>query len=86
MVIRKPVSELLEGDLVNLEDDPYADPRGDESTYEFELAEVVSVEYETDTCVLVGFEGTGACGFPPEHEVAVHGHVNLEIGGVTRWD
>lgn len=86
MAILTPVSELREGDLVNLQNDPYADPRGDEPTYEFELAEVVSVEYETDTCVLVGFEATGACGFPPSHEVEVFGHVNLETGGITRWD
>lgn len=66
----KPVWCLREGDMVDLEDDPYADPKKDDLALEFEYAVVLSVNVETEECILVEFTGT-AVGFPPGHYVRV---------------
>jgi hypothetical protein len=71
--------DLRPGDLLDLEGDPYADPRGDSLSadgehfygFEYELAEVVEpVEFETPTCVVVHTDMV-SCGFPPDHEINV---------------
>jgi hypothetical protein len=74
------VSELRVGDLVDLEGDPYADPRRDPmNCFEFELAEVASVERETADCVAVGFEGFDVVGFPPHHIVTARRYIGEPI-------
>ncbi len=67
------VTELVPGDRIDLEGDPYADPKGGtfhglhESMYGF----VESVEQETKGCVRVDFQDSPSVGFPAEHELKV---------------
>lgn len=61
---QKKVSDLVAGDLVDLEGDPYAD---EDPTWEFEYGEVEDTERETDDCVRVDFANGGSIGFPPDH-------------------
>ena len=69
----KRISELVPGDLVDLEGDKYADTdpyahwRG---VIEFEYQQVLEIENETPTCICVYFDGI-TVGFPPEHTVNV---------------
>lgn len=62
------VTELREGDLVDLEGDAYADD-GEHPTLEFEYALVVGPnERETDECYRVDFDHDSV-GFPIDHRV-----------------
>jgi hypothetical protein len=63
------VEELQDGDLIDLQGDPYADvgDHADAGTFEYEVAEVVGVEFETSTCVRVDLANLGGFGFPPGH-------------------
>lgn len=67
--MRKRISELQPGDLVNLEGDHYAD-NGEHPEFEFEYAEVGEIELETPTCTVIHFDKI-SCGFPPNHVVEV---------------
>lgn len=67
----KRIDELIPGDLVDLQNDKYADRRGDNIEYEFELACVAEIDRETPDCICVYFENS-ACGFPPGHVVTVY--------------
>ena len=64
------VKDLKEGDWVDLENDPYADPLGEVVLLECEFQVVSTIEQETPDCVCVYFADF-VCGFPPEHEVKV---------------
>lgn len=71
-----PVSALREGDLVDLEGDPYAGSVHDDPDHElclialeFEYCVVASIERETPVCVRVDFDNWDSVGFPPLHRV-----------------
>ena len=78
-LVSVPVSELREGDLIDLEDDAFADPDGDNPVFKMELIEVVGGELENKGCYRLDYDG-GACGFPPEYRVrkAVFREVELD--------
>jgi hypothetical protein len=59
--------DLREGDYVDLEGDPFADPRRDSAYFRYEYAMVNGVDIETPTCVCVWIDGVDAFGFPPDH-------------------
>lgn len=69
--ILRRVDELKPGDLVDLEDDEFADPNGTNETFPFKYVEVEKVERETIICVAVAFLGFNVVGFPPDHVVKV---------------
>lgn len=66
----KKVSELVPGDLVDLENDPHADPNGEHPEFEFEFATVGEIVKETAECTVVYFDNF-TCGFPPDHVVKI---------------
>ena len=65
------IDQLQEGDLVDLEKDPFADPKGDHPQFEDELYKVVDITVETPNCIAIAFEGFDIVGFPPDHLVKV---------------
>ena len=67
---RVRVDALVEGDLIDLEGDFYADRRADNPMFPYELARVDETEQETDGCIRVDTQ-LGSYGFPPDHEVPV---------------
>lgn len=67
---KKKVADLREGDLVDLEGDPFADPKRNKPEYQFEYATVVEYELESPDCMCIYFESTSV-GFPPDHMVEV---------------
>lgn len=73
----KPVIELEPGDRVDLEDDPFADPRADpdpepHSIWSMEYGEVSGIDRETPDRVRVDFENGPSVGFPVDHVVRVY--------------
>jgi hypothetical protein len=75
----KRADQVQEGDRLDLEGDQFADPSGDgigESGhfygFEFELAEVESVEVETPDCIVI-HTSLGSFGFPPDHNIKQEG-------------
>lgn len=66
----KAVEMLVEGDLVDLAGDIYADP-DNSPELDSEYQTVGSVEQETPECVAVSFEGFDLVGFPTGHMVKV---------------
>lgn len=67
--MKKKISELEPGDLVDLQGDRYAD-NGNHPEFEFEYCEVGELVVENTNCVLVHFDKI-SCGFPPDHFVEV---------------
>lgn len=65
MTIKCKVQDLIQGDIVDLENDPYGH---EESVSEFEMYAVENVEMETRETVLVNFENHSV-GFPTDHKV-----------------
>lgn len=65
-----PVEKLVQGVMVDLAGDEYADPTDDDPSFEDQYAVVVSVEQEAPECTAVEFEGTWV-GFPHGHQVRV---------------
>lgn len=70
------VEELRRGDLIDLQNDPYADPVGDETAYEFTYGRVEEVTTETaedgTEVVVVTFDHDGwdnVIAFPKGHEL-----------------
>lgn len=67
---------VREGDLLDLQNDPYADPDGwvtggrkSSSIFQFEFARVIEPPVrETAACVLIHTD-QGSFGFPPDHEL-----------------
>lgn len=75
-VQKTKVEELRRGDLIDLQNDPYADPVGDEVSYEFSYGMVEDVTTKTaedgTEVVLVTFIHDGwdnVIGFPKGHEL-----------------
>lgn len=66
------VSELREGDHVDLERDPFADPTGDNPSLGCLYAVVASIERETTDCIVVHFDEHDSVGFPVDHHVVYH--------------
>jgi hypothetical protein len=66
----KQAQHLEPGDLVDLEDDPFADPNRLRPLYQFQYATVYGAERETPDCVRVDFDA-GSVGFPPTHRCIV---------------
>jgi hypothetical protein len=62
------VNRLEEGDLVDLENDPFADPNGTNELFAMELSEVCDIDNETPLCTVIYFDNF-TCSFPPEHKV-----------------
>lgn len=70
-----PVAELVAGDMVDLQNDPWADPEGTEVIYEYEYAVVAEVTVTSGGAVEIEFESGEAVSFPATH--------TLEFGGVA---
>lgn len=70
-----PVASLVEGDLVDLEGDPFVSISDDPDhascliNLEFEYCVVAGTEQETPSCIRVDFDNWDSCGFPPDHLV-----------------
>lgn len=75
-----PVSEVSEGDWLDLEGDKYADPKGDRIEFETEYVTVAAVRRETAHSTALMIEGVDLFGFPPDHKVKRVTYVTL-IGG-----
>ncbi|HTE40289.1 MAG TPA: hypothetical protein VK629_05650 [Steroidobacteraceae bacterium] len=71
-----PAKDIKPGDMLDLEGDQFADPKKDKPFFECELGTVESVERETPDCVAIMIEGVDMFGFPPEHLLCVHGHID----------
>jgi hypothetical protein len=69
MAHSKSVKDLKPGDLIDLQNDRYADPDGIIVIYECQYCEVAELDQETDTCIVVYFANSHAVGFPPNHKV-----------------
>jgi len=70
----EPHRMLRVGDLVDLAEDPFADPDGDDPALQIEYAVVCEISRETEDCIAIGFEGLDIIGFPPGHILLVGGH------------
>lgn len=68
----KAISELLVGDLVDLEGDKFADKDGEHPEFESEYSTVYEIVRESDKCIVVYFDNF-TCGFPPDHRVKFGG-------------
>lgn len=69
---KKRIDELMCGDLVDLEGDPFFlkdNPDGN-NIAEYEYALVCEIEVETADCVRIDFDWTSV-GFPPDHVVTM---------------
>jgi hypothetical protein len=60
-----PARDVREGDMIDLEGDPFADD-GQHPEHEFEFAIVEGSELETPECIRIDFDSTSV-GFPPDH-------------------
>lgn len=65
--MRLPAFQIIVGDRIDLEGDPFADPTSSNPSLACELAEVCEVTYETADCVAIGFDGFDIVGFPRYH-------------------
>ena len=63
VMVKLPASRIRVGDMIDLERDPHADPRGDNVMLQSELAVVATVEDE-GAAIAIGFEGFDVVGFP----------------------
>jgi hypothetical protein len=77
-VVQRRVDHVRVGDLIDLQNDPYADSQGAETSETaipespFEFAVVESVERETPQCTVL-HTSQGSFGFPPDHWLDVDG-------------
>ncbi len=74
-ILRLPIKELQIGDLVDLENDPFADPDHSNPMYPFEYQTICAIEVENPDCICVYFDGS-TCGFPTDHMVSVQRDVD----------
>lgn len=82
----KAIKELRAGDLIDLEVSEYITQElYDGEGLEFEYTQVIELQPETDTCILVYFDGF-AIGFPPEYMLKVEGHRCVYCGQATISD
>jgi hypothetical protein len=61
---------VMTGDLLDLEGDKFADPKGDNPFYQSEFVEVYSAEAETLDCVRIDFCNL-SIGFPSDHLIGI---------------
>ena len=62
------VSELMEGDRVDLESCPYLNKY---PSAEFEYAEVVEIKKERNDCIAVTYEGIDQVGYAPDQTLKI---------------
>jgi hypothetical protein len=62
------VQDIGIGMLVDLENDPYADPEHRAHIAPYELSRVEDWEIETEDCIVIHFSNT-SIGFPREHKL-----------------
>lgn len=63
--------DLIEGDLVDLEGDMFADPNKNNVSFKYDFQEVAEINWENPNCVAIGFKGFDIVGFPPWHKLYV---------------
>jgi hypothetical protein len=68
MILTKAAMDVLVGDVLDLEGDPFADPNRDNPSLQCEYQTVIEVESETPYCVRLAFDGL-AVGFPYGHHL-----------------
>lgn len=66
------VRHLRVGDVLDLQNDPYADPAGTNTFYPCEYAVIAAVTQETLDCFVLDFEHGATVGFPADHQVCHH--------------
>jgi hypothetical protein len=77
-VVQRRVDRVRVGDLVDLQNDRYADAQGFETgetaivESRFEFAVVESIERETPRCTVL-HTSQGSFGFPPSHRLSADG-------------
>lgn len=70
-ILETPVKDVKVGDFLELQGDAYADPKKDNTVYEFEYCLVEEIEQETISCICLYFDNSNPVGFPPDHLVKV---------------
>ena len=70
----RPVSEIVPGDIIDLESDRFADPDHDNPVFQCEYVMVTEVVKETPDCTVLYIDGVDGFGFPPEHKVRFWKH------------
>lgn len=63
--IKKRVDEVMVGDMIDLEGNPYLDG-WDYPEFEFVFASVEEIEQDGATCIVL-HTSEGSFGFPPDH-------------------
>lgn len=59
--------QVKEGMRLDLENDKYADPKGENTAFQAEYVTVVEVEIETEDTVRIDFDSADSVGFPLAH-------------------
>jgi hypothetical protein len=72
-MVQKRIDEIVPGDMIDLENDPIADPDGDHIQFKSELYMTEEIQRESDDCIVL-YSQSGNFAFPPEHIVNVGGH------------
>lgn len=65
------VEDILEGAMVDLEGDQYADPNSDNPLYPYEYVKVIGNERETEECFRLDFSDGASVGFPINYQLKV---------------
>ena len=71
--------QVKSGMMLDLENDAYADPKGDNNAFKDSYVTVDSVEIETEGCVRIDFIDAGSVGFPLKHKLYLHNNSELEL-------
>lgn len=71
---KRAVHDLMVGDRIDLEGDPYADPERDHIEFECEYSVVCEITRETPSCTVIHCEGGPSIAFPPEHLIPYASH------------
>jgi hypothetical protein len=69
-----PILDVRTGDLIDLEADPYADPRHDDEDFADHLVTVLGTQAHADGSVTVRFTDERSFTFPDGHELSGWGH------------
>ena len=70
------VEHLREGDVIDLENDPYVGADGQDVPWQYEYAVVIGTERETANCVRIDTD-EASYGMPPSHRVPLIGREYL---------
>lgn len=71
--------QVKSGMMLDLENDAYADPKGDNNAFKDSYVTVDSVEIETEGCVRIDFIDADSVGFPLKHKLYLHNNSELEL-------